>query len=85
VIRDDSYREIARALYEEYFGAWTGDDLEFDDLIAAMEVNPNIRICSEQAVTTCGEGHVCSVTVSGEDCSFVCQVGSQPCPSVEPN
>jgi len=83
-VRDDSYRAVALALYEDYFGAWTGTLGEFDNLIAVMAVNPNIKACRENAVAACGAGKVCSVTVSGEDCSLTCQDGQGNCPTSEP-
>ncbi|MFQ5462251.1 MAG: hypothetical protein ACE5E5_06445 [Phycisphaerae bacterium] len=83
--RDDLFREIARSVFERFFGTWMGSDEEFDDLIGPFQtVNQNtVKACLEGAVTLCGQGKVCSVSVTDEHCNVVCQDGSGGCPPVQ--
>ena len=70
---DARYYELARSVYEDYFGAWKGDDDEFIVLLTAADQERLIRVCTDSATTGCGEGNVKKVTLSAEGaCSYEC-------------
>lgn len=79
-VLESRYREIGRASYEEHFGAWTGDDAEFDALLAdRAEDSPAMR-CAKAATYSCKRGRVCSLTSSDDGgCTVVCQDGQGEC------
>lgn len=79
-VRDARYREIGRALYEQHFGAWAGDDAEFDDLLADRVADSPAMRCAKAATYSCGRGRVCSWTLSdGGGCTVTCQDGQGEC------
>ncbi len=70
---DARYYELARSVYEDYFGTWKGDDDEFIALLAAANQERAIRQCTADAVRACGEGNVMVVTTtSGGGCTYEC-------------
>lgn len=75
--RDDAYRTLALAVYEEHFGQWTGDRAEFDVVVQLAAPGP-IRECTQAAKDTCGTSGAKSVKVSvdgsgGSSCEFSCK------------
>ena len=54
-------------------------------LLAAMAPDPKpspIAECSAAAVNVCGQGQVCWVRVTGDECSFGCRDAQGDCPPV---
>ena len=87
--RDDRYREIALAVYEEHFDKWEGDNAEFDGLIVLRGSDSPIAVCGRAAVDTCGVGKICRVTVTwgaeeSWSCFFACRDGRGKCPDSPP-
>ena len=79
-VLESRYREIGRASYEEHFGAWTGDDAEFDDLLATARAETTAAECAKAAVVSCGRGKICSWVLTGDGgCSVICQDGQGGC------
>lgn len=70
---DEIYRELARSVYEDYFGPWEGDDDEFISLLAAANQVAAIRKCHASAIKECGKGNVKTVEVTAEGaCIYGC-------------